>query len=121
MAVSTPTLGGNSMPVPDTYSEPTFAKGATARMANGALVRDLVQSGRKARFVFGWKMLTDAERAAVHTALGAVIDGTSATLLAPTGTSYTVVLGENGTPEWEAVTLRGSEFRWNGQMTLEEV
>lgn len=121
MAVSTPTLGGNSLPVPNAYSEQTYTKGATSRMASGALVRDLVQSGRKVRITLGWEMLTDAQRAAVHTGLGSVLDGSSATLLSPTGTSYTVVLADNGMPDWQAVTLRGTEWRWNGQIVLEEV
>lgn len=121
MAISTPTLGGVTLPVPSKYDEENFTKGTVKRMANGALVRDLVQSGAKNRFMLDFDMLTDAQRTSVRSGVATVRDGSSVTFLAPTGTSYTVVLAEGGEPEWEAVPLRGTELRWRGAIKLEEV
>ena len=121
MAITTPTLGGVTLPVPSEYGESNFTKGTVQRMANGALVRDLVQSGAKNRFALTFDMLTDVQKSAVRSGVATVRDGSSVTFLAPTGTSYTVVLADGGEPEWEAVSLRGTELRWRGTIELEEV
>lgn len=122
MAVTTPTLGGVTLPVPSApMTVRTFVRGGVQRMASGALVRDVISSTRKHEFTLHWNNITDAQLTMVHNALATVIDGTSRTFLAPTGTSYTVVLSDGGEPEWEAITVRGSDFRWSGSLRLEEV
>ena len=124
-AATQPTLNSASIPYPkaeDGYVEESFLKGSVRRMANGALVRDLVTTDVKLRFTFNYSHITVTERGQVETALGYLKDGTSRAFLSPRNVSYTVVLAEGGEPEWEVRPVQGgAAFRYSGTLKLEEV
>lgn len=119
-----PVLHTTTLPMPSTegQTEEVYYKGSVERMANGALVRDLVTSTAKRRFTLEWSALTTAEHNTVMTALATVADGTSRSFTSIRNVSYTVVLAEDGEPEWEIIGAKGnSEFRYAGRLVLEEV
>lgn len=119
-----PVLHTTTLPMPfrEGQEERVFYKGSVQRMASGALVRDNVSSTPKLRFVLEWRGLTTAERTTVMTALATVADGTSRSFTSARNLTYTVVLAEDGAPEWTVYPARGgSEFRFDGALTLEEV
>jgi hypothetical protein len=119
-----PSVGGQALPHPSVggYDEEVFAKGATRRMASGALVRDLTVNATKLRFTLRWPALTATERGHVLAAYALLRDGTSRTFVAPSGTSYTVVLAENGDPRFGVVATKGgSALLYSGSLSLEEV
>lgn len=124
-AATQPTLNGANIPYPKAeggYIEETFLKGGVRRMADGSLVRDLVTTSVKLRFTFNYSFLTVTERGQVETALGYLKDGTSRTFVSPRNISYTVVLAEDGEPEWEVRPVQGgSAFRYSGTLIMEEV
>lgn len=124
-AATQPTLNSANIPYPkseDGYVEESFLKGSVRRMANGALVRDLVTTSVKLRFTLNYVHLTITERGQVDTALGYLKDGTSRTYLSPRNVSYTVVLAEGGEPKWEVRTVQGgAAFRYSGTLIMEEV
>lgn len=123
-AATQPTLNGANIPYPknDGYTEKSFLKGSSRRMANGSIVRDLVTTSVKLRFTLRYEYLTVTERGQVETALGYLKDGTSRTFLSPRNISYTVVLAEDGEPEWEVRPVQGgSAFRYSGTLIMEEV
>jgi hypothetical protein len=118
------TLGGTTLPdiQQEGYTEEVFFKESVRRMASGALVRDQVSASAKRRFTLTWAHITSTQLNTVMTALGHVDDGASATYVSPQGTSYTVVLAEDGVPTWNVRTIKaGSEYRYTGTMKLEEV
>ena len=119
-----PSLGAQSLPHPGLggYEEEVFVKGATRRMASGALVRDLVSNTTKRRFTLHWPALTTAQRADVLAAYALVRNGSSATFTAPDAATYTVVLAENGFPRFAvSATKGGTALVWDGSLSLEEV
>ena len=109
-AANAPTLNSVTMPYPAEYTEEQFYKGAVRRMANGSLVRDLVTNTRKLRFTLTWNMLTATDRNTVTTALSNVETGSSQTYLSPRNLSYTVVLAEDGEPEWTVTPVKNGIF-----------
>lgn len=119
-----PVLHTTTLPMPASEGqvEKTFYKGRVERMANGNLVRDNVSNSPKLRFTIAWEMLTATERNTVMTALATVADGTSRSYTSIRNLTYTVVLAEDGEPEWEIVPVKAnSEFRYSGALVLEEV
>lgn len=119
-----PVLHTTTLPMPSSegQTEEVFYKGRVERMANGNLVRDNVSNSPKLRFTLDWVALTAAERNTVMTALATVADGSSRSYTSIRNLTYTVVLAEDGEPEWEIVPVRAnSEFRYSGRLVLEEV
>jgi len=119
-----PSISTQSLPHPGVggYEEEVFVKGATRRMASGALVRDLVTDATKLRFTLRWPALTAAQRGDVLAAYALLRDGTSRTFTAPSGSTYTVVLAENGFPQFAIVATKGgSALMYSGSLSLEEV
>jgi hypothetical protein len=106
-------------PIQDDYTEELFQRGSTRRMASGILVREITSSTVFRRFKITWKLLTSSQWGVVNNVCTDMDDGSTATFTNPQGTNYTVVLAENGFPEWKVRTV-ASEFRYSGTLILEQ-
>lgn len=123
MPVSTPSLGGTSLPqvgAHDSYMEFAGYRGADLEMASGALGTDLVSTSVKRRFELAWLGLTEAQVSTVLTAFATVRDS-SASFTSPLGGSYTVTR-DYGAMEVELSWYRGGNVaRADCRMRLREV
>jgi hypothetical protein len=123
MAATTPALGGTTMAQvknPDGYEETVEYRGGMRELADGTVVVDLVVAGAKRKFALHWENITTAQRATILTAYATVDDG-SATLTAPTGSSYTV-MRDMGSPtlDFTAQINSAGDLVWTGSMFLRE-
>lgn len=92
MAITTPTLGGTTLPQvarADGYTERLELRGADVIMASGALATDLVAANAKRRFELRWKAMTEAQVTTIETAW-ATVKTASVTFVSPRGATYTV-------------------------------
>ena len=123
MPVSTPSLGGTSLPqvgAHDSYMEFAGYRGADLEMASGALATDLVSTSVKRRFELAWLGLTETQVNTVLTAFATVRDS-SASFTSPLGGSYTVTR-DYGAMEVELSWYRGGGVaRADCRMRLREV
>ena len=117
-----PVLSTQTLAHPIEYNEETFYKGSVHRMANGALVRENITNSVKLRFTLTWVALTATERTTLATALATMADGTSVSYISPRNVTYTVVIAEDGEPDFKVLAVKaGAEFRYGGTVVLEEV
>lgn len=107
-------------PAQEEYTEELFQRGSARRMASGVLVREVTSSTLFRRFSLSWKYLTATQVGVVNSAVADIDDGSTATFTNPQGTSYTVVLAENGFPTWTVRTVAGGAFRYSGTLVLEQ-
>ena len=110
MAITTPALGGTTLPqvgARDSYMEFPGYRGADLEMASGALATDLVSTGVKRRFELAWLGLTETQVNTVLTAFATVRDS-SASFTSPLGGSYTV------TRDFGAMEVETSWYRGGG-------
>ena len=123
MAITTPVLGGTSLPqvgAHDSYNEYPGYRGADLEMASGALATDLISTSVKRRFELAWLGLTEAQVSTVLTAFATVRDS-SASFTSPLGGSYTVTR-DFGAMEVELSWYRGGGVaRADCRMRLREV
>jgi hypothetical protein len=106
-------------PMQNGYSEEVLYRGTTHRMANGGLVRENVSTTMMRVITYEWAQLTSADRSIVEAAVADMIDGSTASLTAPTGATYTVVLGET-LPQWQVRKVGGGTLRYSGKLVLEK-
>jgi len=102
------------------YHEEQFQRGTVRRMASGVLVREATSTTVFRRITIEWVYLTAAQVGVVNNAIADIEDGSTATFTNPSGTNYTVVLGENGFPNWQITTVPGGAFRYTGKIVLEQ-
>ena len=123
MAITTPALGGTTLPqvyVKGGFMEYPGYRGADLEMASGALATDLISTSVKRRFELYWVGLTEAQVSTVLTAF-ATVDDSSASFTSPTGGSYTVTR-DYGALELEVQWYRGGGVaRADVRMRLREV
>lgn len=91
MAVTTPALGGTTLPQVawNGYDETPGYRGADTIMASGAMVTDLISTSLKRSFELRWVGLSEAQVTTVLTAF-ATVDSGSASFTSPVGGSHTV-------------------------------
>lgn len=117
--MTTPILGGTTLPEPNEYEEVEEYRGAGRLMASGAVVYDLLSATAKHVYTLTWDALTGAEKATVKTAFATVktssaafttLEGASVTVTRDPGEddiTFTAVPAANGT-RWKAsMKLRG--------------
>jgi hypothetical protein len=87
------------------------------------LVRERTSTTTLRRFTIEWTYLTASQRDDVETIVTAMLGGATATFRNPEDTTtYTVVLADDGLPEWKVVKAKNlTEFRYSGKLKLEQV
>ena len=121
MAVSAPTLAGQSLQVPNRYKKLPGYRGGTSIMADGSMTTDLVSTSAKLRWEMGWDWLTSAQVTTLLTAVDA-IKNTSGTLVDLDGTSYTVTLDDGFLElEIEMKKIAGNNQRFMTTIKLRQV
>ncbi len=121
MAVSAPSLGGQSLQAPQKYKQIAGYRGATSVMADGSLSTDLVSTTEKLRWEIGWDWLTAAQVTTLRTAVG-VVKNASGTFVDVDGTSYTVTLDEGFLElEIEMKKVAGNNQRFATTIKLRQV
>lgn len=121
MAISAPTLGGQSLQVPNKYRQYAGYRGGTSIMADGSLSTDLVSTSAKLRWELGWDWLTSAQVTTLKAAVDAVKNA-SGTFVDVDTTSYTVTLDENFLEvEIEMKKVAGNNQRFAATIKLRQV
>jgi hypothetical protein len=105
---------------PDGYQEELFQRGTAHRMASGALVREATSTTVFRRFTLDWQNITSTQWGVVNSAVADMDDGSTASFTNPQGSTYTVVLGEEGFPTWTVTAAAGGVFRYSGTLVLEQ-
>jgi len=112
MAITTPVLGGTTLPQvgADGYDERPLLRGVQTTMANGALATDLTSSTVKRKFELRWKLLSEAEASTVVSAWSAMVVAGSAAFTSPLGGTYTVTHDDQLelTTIWQKLTRTGA-------------
>ena len=121
MAVSAPTLAGQSLQVPNRYKKLPGYRGGTSIMADGSMTTDLVSTSVKLRWELGWDWLTAAQVTTLLTAVG-VVKNASGTFVDVDGTSYTVTLDDGFLElEVEMKKIAGNNQRFATSIRLRQV
>jgi len=121
MAVSAPTLGGQSLQTPNKYRQYAGYRGGTSIMADGSMTTDLVSTTEKLRWELGWDWLTAAQVTTLRTAVG-VVKNASGTYVDLDGTSYTVTLDDSFLEvEIEMKKVAGNNQRFAATIKLRQV
>jgi hypothetical protein len=110
MAITTPSLGGTTLPQiarADGYTERLELRGVDVVMASGAMATDLVNSTAKRKFELRWKALTESQVTTLETAW-ATVKTASVSFTSPRGGTFTV------TRDVESKEL---ELKWYGAGT----
>ena len=123
MAATAPVLGGTTMAHPKNpggFEIEREYRGAIVILADGTAVADLVASSAKHLIALHWENITAAQLATIYTAFATVDDG-SATLVAPNGTSYTVMRDAGSASiRFTAQVNSAGELVYSGSMFLRE-
>lgn len=91
MAVTTVTINGVTIANPSEYRETYTHLGAARQMADGSIVRDLVNASSKSRFFLAWNRLTETQKDTLETTINTLAAATATvTFVAPDGSSYSV-------------------------------
>lgn len=118
--MTTPILGGVTLPEPSEYRAKVGYRGAGRVMADGSVAYDLYSTSAKTEWTLTWPALTTAQRATVASAYD-TIKNSSAAFTSLEGTVTTVTrLPEQDTLEFEAIQTRNGP-RWRCTMVLREV
>ena len=121
MAISAPTLGGQSLQAPQKYKQYAGYRGGTSIMADGSMTTDLVSTSAKLRWEIGWDWLTSAQVTTLKTAVDA-IKNTSGMFVDVDGTSYTVTLDDGFLDvEIEMKKVAGNNQRFSTTIKLRQV
>lgn len=118
--MTTPVLGGYSLPDPSEYEETEEYRGGGRLMASGAVVYDLLSTIAKHAYMLTWDTLTSSQKTTVKAAF-ATVKNSSAAFTTLEGTSVTVTRD----PEQDNITFKAvataSGTRWGTSMRLREV
>lgn len=116
---TTPTLAGNSLPVPKEQEYVKLYRGGTLDMADGSIVHDLVDTTVRHRFRLRWEYLTQTEKNNIATAYEA-IKNTTGTYLSVENVSYTVTRPEGGEMDVTVEVVAGGELSFHVSLELIE-
>lgn len=96
MATATqPSLGGNSLPMPDSQTYEILYRGGTQEMADGSIVHDLVDGTGRYLFHLTWLLLNATELSTLKTAFASIKNAT-ATYVSIENSSHTVTRVNDG-------------------------
>jgi hypothetical protein len=115
--MSTYLLAGTQLPAPSTQDIEYGYFGQGRKMANGAVVWDLVSAAQKAKFTLKWTLLSSANLSTVKTAY-ALLDDSSGSYYDHSGASWTVQRDPDS--PWLKVTPRptASGLRYDVELKL---
>ena len=120
MATATqPTLGGVTLAYPAKQTYGRFFRGGTLEMADGSIVKDLVDTTVRYRFRLSWKLITSSQKSTIQTQWDA-IKNTTATYVSIENTSHTVTQPDGAELEVEPVVTAGGDIKFNVSMELVE-
>lgn len=118
--MTTPALGGTSLPEPSEYEETESYRGGGRLMASGAVVFDLLSTTAKHSYVLTWDALTASQKSTIKTAF-ATVKNSSAAFTTIEGASVTVTRDpEQADITFKAIAAAGGT-RWSTTMKLREV
>lgn len=121
MAVSTPTLGGYTLPVPSGYEEVGGYRGGSVQLASGGIHFDVVDSTYKRTWLLTWRGLTAAQKSTILAAYAAIKTGAVA-FAGPDGAAANVTRSPGQTDlVWAAKATPAGTWLWETTMELREV
>jgi hypothetical protein len=120
MAVATlPILGGVTLASAKEQNYKRTYRGGTLQMANGQLVRDLVDPFARHSWRLRWEFITAAQLANIQAAWdGITVAAASFTTM--TGTTYQVIQPDNAELEITLVVTAGGDIKYHVAMELVE-
>lgn len=116
---TTPTLGGASLPMPESQDYEREFRGGHLEMADGSIVKDLVDATVRYRFTLRWVLLTSTEKGTIQTQWDA-IKNTTATYVSIENTSHTVTQPDGATLKVKPRVVAGAEIAFDVEMELVE-
>ena len=118
-----PILGGTTLSYVSSYEEERFLKGASAEMADGSIVVDVVGSGNayRKRFKLGWKAISSANADTIQTRYWALVASGSAAFTSPKNTTHTVQPTKDVKCTQVAVKKNSSTLLYDISFEVEEV
>ena len=121
MAVTTPILGGTTLPQCSEYDEEFDYRGVTTEMADGSELIDLVSATGKHVFSLGWQNITATQKGTVETGFATIKTAyTASNFTSPNGSVYTVTRGSG--LSWSAAHSAGNlVYSTRSPLVLREV
>ena len=118
-----PVLGGTTLTYVTDYEVEHFLKGASAEMADGTIVVDVVGSGAnyRKRFKLGWKAISSANADTILTRYWALVTSGSAAFTSPENTSHTVQPTKDVSCTKKAVKKSSTTLLYDISFEIEEV
>lgn len=116
----TTVLNSYTLADPSEFTVVAGYRGASFRMANGAVKFDTVVAGAKREFLLSWQNISDADKEEIITAY-LTATGSGVSFTDPEGDSWTVTMADDMAPiEWRA-TKAAAGLRYSGSIRLREV
>ena len=118
-----PVLGGTTLAYVSEYEEERFLKGASAEMADGSIVVDVLGAGAayRKRFKLGWKAISSANADTIQTQYWAMVAAGSAAFTSPKNTTHTVQPTKDVSCSQKAVKKNSTTLLYDIDFTVEEV
>ncbi len=118
-----PVLGGTTLAYVSEYEAEYFLKGASAEMADGSIVVDVLGSGAvyRKRFKLGWKAISSANADTIQTRYWAMVAAGSAAFTSPENSTHTVQPTKDVSCTKKAVKKNSTTLLYDIDFTIEEV
>ena len=118
-----PVLGGTTLTYVSEYEAEYFLKGASAEMADGSIVVDVLGSGAvyRKRFKLGWKAISSANADTIQTRYWAMVAAGSASFTSPENSTHTVQPTKDVSCTKKAVKKNSTTLLYDIDFTVEEV
>ena len=116
---TTPTLGGVSLPMPAEQPYVRLFRGGTLEMADGSIVKDLVDTTVRYRFTLKWKLITATQKGTIQTQWDAIKNAT-ATYVSIENSSHTVTQPDGAELEVTPRVTAGGDIKFDVTMELIE-
>jgi len=119
--MAAPSLNSNTIAYPATYEPNIGYRGGARSMADGTIVRDLVNSSYKRTIRMTFRLITEAELDTLIASYHAAADDAGVIFTDHNGDSYTVTQPVSATELQISQIRLTSSYRYNVTMVLQEV
>lgn len=116
---TTPSLGGQALPMPKSQDYERLFRGGTLTMADGSIVHDLVDTTVRYKFKLSWVLLTATQKGTIQTQWDAIKD-TTATYISIENTSHTVTQPDGATLSVKPRVVAGGQIAYDVECELIE-
>lgn len=116
---TTPVLGGTTLPMPTDQDYTRLYRGGTQQMADGSIVKDLVDTTARHKFSLKWKLKTNTELGTIQTAWDG-IKNTTATYTSIRNTNHTVTQPDGAELKVTPRVVAGGDIKFDIEMELVE-